>query len=223
MVGVDVDNLEISEETEREGGVDEMVDDEALSRGGNGEGCNGGFVSIDWQKGSLLHGAKGDTTGLNGVEVGEGTDEWPEIIRRGEEGAREIKSGYLGDNWGEDCHDSGGGSAYSVIEFDALEVGEGQACISGCFKNGGRDVSGVIAYDSLLIVRQNAGCVLGELVEGVDLLRGMESDGLEPVVAGGRDPAPGGESTGIESLGIIAKVVDDLVNELVWNVAGHWW
>jgi len=221
LVGVDVENLEVSEGTERERGVDEMVDDEALSRGGDGKGRNGGFVSIDWQK-SLLHGVKGDTAGLNGVEVGEGTDEWPEIVRRSEEGAREIESGYLGDNGGENCHDSGSRSVDSVVEFDTLEVGEGQASISGCFENGYRDISRVVAYDSFLIVRQNAGCVLRELVEGVDLLRGMESDGVEAVVAGGRDPAPGGEGTGIERLGVIGEVVDDLVDELVWDVAGHW-
>lgn len=157
------------------------------------------------------------------MEVGEGTDERPEIVRRGEEGAREIESGYLCDNWGEDCHDSGSRSVDSVIEFDTLEVGEGQASLCGCFENGCRNASGVVAYDSLLIVWQNAGCVLRELVEGVDLLRGMESDGLEAVVAGGRNPTPGGESAGIERLGVIAEVVDDLVDELVWNVAGHWW
>jgi len=59
-------------------------------------------------------------------------------------------------------------------------------------------------------------------VEGVDLLRGMESDGAESVVAGRRDPTPGGESTGVERLGVVAEVVDDLVDELVWDVARHW-
>jgi len=125
LVGVDVENLEIPEETKGERRIDEMVDDEALSRGGDGKGRDGRFVCIGWQESSHFHGAKGDTTGLNGVEVGEGADEWPEIVRRGEEGAREVKRGYLGDNGGENCHDSGSRSANSVVELDALEVGEG--------------------------------------------------------------------------------------------------
>lgn len=31
----------------------------------------GGFVSVDWQKCGHFHGARGDTAGLNGTEIGE--------------------------------------------------------------------------------------------------------------------------------------------------------
>ena len=46
----------------------------------------------------------------------------------------------------------------------------------------------------------------------------METDGTETVVASGRDPIPGGECAGVEGLGVIAEVVDDLVDELGWDV-----
>ena len=160
---------------------------------------------------------------MNGGEAGEGADKRPEVVRGSEESAREIEGGYLGDDGGEDGYDPGGRSVNSVVEFDTLEVGEGQASIGGRFEDRCRNVSGVVAYDSLLIVRQKTGGFLGELVEGIDLLRGMETNGVETVEASGRDPFPGGESTGVERLGVIAEVIDDLVDELGWDVGRHWW
>ena len=60
-------------------------------------------------------------------------------------------------------------------------------------------------------------------MEGVDLLRGMETNGVETVVASGGDPIPGSESTGVEGLGVIAEVVDYLVDEFGWDIGRHWW
>lgn len=100
LAGVDVENFKILEEAERERWVNEVVDNEALSRGRNGEGRDWGLVSIDWQESSLLRRAKGDTAGLNGAEVRERTDERPEIVGRSKEGAREIEGGYLAGDGG---------------------------------------------------------------------------------------------------------------------------
>ena len=151
---------------------------------------------------------------MNSAEVRERTYKRPEIVRRGKEGAGEIEDRYLVGNGGENGYDSGGGSVGSVIEFDTLEVWEGQASTGGCFENGRGDVSGVVADNSLLIMGQKAGGGLGELVERIDLLRGVETDGAETMETSGRKPIPSCESTGVERLGIVVKVVDDLVNEL---------
>lgn len=62
---------------------------------------------------------------MNSAEIWEGTDEWPEICRRSEEGAGKIEGSYLVCYWGENGDDSGGGSVGAVVEFDTLEVGEG--------------------------------------------------------------------------------------------------
>ena len=97
---------------------------------------------------------------MNGAEVWERTDKGPEVVRRSEEGAREIKGGYLGSDGRENGYDSGGRSVNSVVELDTLEVGESQASTSGCFENRRRDVSGVVAYDGLLVIRQDTGGVL---------------------------------------------------------------
>lgn len=160
---------------------------------------------------------------MNGVEIGEGADEGPKIVRGSKKSAREIEGRYLGDNGGEDGYDTGGRSVYPVVEFDTFEVGDGQASIGCCLENRRRDVSGVVAYDSFLVIRQETGCILGEFVEGLDLPRGMETDGAETVVASGRDPSPGDESTGVERLWVVVEMVDDLVDELGWDVGRHRW
>ena len=75
---------------------------------------------------------------------------------------------------GENGFDSGGRGINTAIGFDALEIGEGQASIRGCFENGCRDLSGAVTYDSLLTVRQKTRCVSRESVEGVGLLLRMD-------------------------------------------------
>lgn len=111
----------------------------------------------------------------------------------------------------------------SVVEFDTLEVGESQASISSCFENRRRDVSGIVAYDCLLIVGQNIGCVSRELVKGVDFLCGMEADGAKTMVTSGRKPISGGKGAGVERPWVVVEIVDDLVNEFWWDTGGHWW
>jgi hypothetical protein len=93
---------------------------------------------------------------------------------------------------GENGFDSGGRGTDPATGFDALKIGEGQASIRGCFENGCGDLSGAVTYDSLLTVRQKTRCVSRESVEGVGLLRRMET-----VMAGGRDPVPGDERAGV--------------------------
>lgn len=78
-------------------------------------------------------------------KCGEGADKRPETTGGSEGGAREIEGRHLAGNGGENGYNSGGRSANPVIEFDTLEVREGQASMSGCFENGCRDVSGVVA------------------------------------------------------------------------------
>lgn len=151
---------------------------------------------------------------MNGVEVREGADKRPEIVGGSEDGAGEIEIRYLAGNGREYGDNSGGGSIYSVVEFDTLEVGEGQASISGSFKKRCREISGVVADNSLLAIREEFGCGSRELAKGVDLLSGMETDGAETVVPGGGKPVSGCEGTGVERLGIVVEVVDDLVDEL---------
>ena len=194
-----------------------MVDNETLSGGRNGECGDRGLVNVCWKEGSLLHRAEGDTAGLNSVEIWEGADKWPEIVRRGEESAREVKDCYLVGNWGENGYDSGSRSVNSVVEFDALEVGKGQANTGGSLENGCLDVSGVVTYGCCLIVWQDIRCISGELVKGVDLLCRVEADGTEPMVASGREQIPGCESTCAERLVVVMKMVDYLVDELWWD------
>jgi hypothetical protein len=52
----------------------------APSRGGSGKARNEKLVSIDRLEGGFLHRANGDTAGLGGVQVWEGTDKGPEIM-----------------------------------------------------------------------------------------------------------------------------------------------
>lgn len=54
-------------------------------------------------------------------------------------------------------------------------------------------------------------------MEGVDPLRGTETNGAEAVITRGRKPVPGCKSTGLERLGIIMKMVDNLVDEFRWD------
>ena len=74
--------------------------------------------------------------------------------------------------------------------------------MSGCFENGCRNVSGAIAYDSLLVIRSKSGCGLRKLVKGVDRLRGMETDGAE----------------GSQSLAVRAHALGDLRSLYRWSM-----
>ena len=51
---VKVLNFEILEETERERGINKVVNNEILPRGGNGEGRDRGLVGINWHESSFL-------------------------------------------------------------------------------------------------------------------------------------------------------------------------
>lgn len=46
----------------------------------------------------------------------------------------------------------------------------------------------------------------------------METDGAETMVAGGGKPISSCKSAGIERLMVVVEIIDDLVNELWWDV-----